>query len=251
MPERAEARRAHAVASVRTKAALFRGHARVVEVASRGDISVPLCNRRRSHPVEIPHPSFPFMVLAPLRSSPGDVLLFGFGALLSSTKLPARQPEWCVACAPDFQFQYRHNGGFGTLVRTAAPVAAPHCSPGVALGIVVALREFELEEIKRREKGYDLLPIDVVPAQDGVFAGGRASVLAFVSSPWHLLGKPVPPRRRYVELMLSGATERGLPDEYRAWLRGELEGAKSSGASAACDCLSRLPFLRTMCRTAA
>ena len=38
---------------------------------------------------------------------------------------------------------------------------------------------------------------------------------------------------------------------WRAWLRGELEGAKSSGASAACDCLSRLPFLRTMCQTAA
>ena len=88
------------------------------------------------------------------------------------------------------------------------------------------MRPFELDELIRKEKGYNLETISVEP-----LSGGDAfDALAFISSEWHILDQPVAPTRRYAELCLSGAIARSLPDEYVDWLRAEARTARGSSS---------------------
>lgn len=153
-----------------------------------------------------------------------DVLLFAFGALLSPSKVPARAPEWLACRAPGYRMAFQHQVGFGTLIPAEGVDALPHSSPMPAHGVVYSLRPFELDELRRREKGYTLESITVESLQDGE----ALQVQAFISSEWHCLKRPVAPTRRYADLVLSGAEERGLPPAYIDWLRDELKGARQS-----------------------
>ena len=120
---------------------------------------------------------------------------------------------------------FQHQVGFGTLIEsTSNDAVPPHCSPFPAHGCVYALRQFEVDELIRKEKGYTLQAITVQALDDGTIFEARA----FISSPWHMLDAPVAPTRRYAELVLGGAVERKLPDEYVDWLRAERNSAKAS-----------------------
>lgn len=72
----------------------------------------------------------------------------------------------------------------------------------------------------------DLLPVRVAPI-DPEEASEPFEALAFISSPWHRLKAPLPPSRRYAELVLEGAEIRGLPEEYVEWLRRERDSSRS------------------------
>ena len=85
--------------------------------------------------------------------------------------------------------------------------------------MVYTLRPSEVDEIARREKGYVLRPVHLL--EDGE----ASTAVAFISSPWQLLPAPVAPTRRYAELILDGATHKGLPQPYLDWLRAERDGA--------------------------
>ena len=88
------------------------------------------------------------------------------------------------------------------------------------------MREFEVDELIRREKGYTLETICLETLEGGTAFEARA----FISSPWHMLDAPVAPTRRYAELVLSGAVARELPSEYIDWLRAECKTARVSSA---------------------
>ena len=117
-----------------------------------------------------------------------------------------------------------HNGAFGTLVDVNENT--PHTSPCAAHGVVYALRQWEVDELIRKEKGYDLKPVRVEPLDESE----PFEALAFISSPWHKLPAPLPTTRRYAELCLAGAELKGLPEEYLAWLRTERDAATGSSA---------------------
>ena len=166
----------------------------------------------------------------------GFKLVFGFGALLHPSKVPARQPEWWVCTAPEYQMEFSHRAGYATLIPLAGGRASPdgmqHRSPGVAHGVVYALTPQELDELKRKERGYDLAPISVRPLEG---ASNEPSpdfiALTFISSPWQRLSSPVTPTRRYADLVASGAAIRGLPEPYLDWLRDEAEQAPASSTT--------------------
>ena len=132
-------------------------------------------------------------------------------------------PEWLLAA--HLETGWRSSiGWLGTLRPAEGVDALPHSSPIPAHGVVYSLRPFELDELRRREKGYTLEVITVESLQDGE----ALQVQAFISSEWHCLKRPVAPTRRYADLVLSGAEERGLPPAYIDWLRDELKGARQS-----------------------
>ena len=165
-----------------------------------------------------------------------DVLVFGFGALLHPSKVPPREPRWFACRAPDYAMAFQHDAGFGTLVplREADSPHEPHVSRDCAHGVAYALRPHEVDELLRREKGYDLRPIRLVAldeqptaeaasfaaasstssgddASDERAQGVGCDAVAFISSAWHRLDRPVAPTRRYAELVLRGAQVREQP----------------------------------------
>ena len=99
-------------------------------------------------------------------------------------------------------------------------------------GVVYTLRPDELDILKRRERGYQLQEIRVRPLDSTVTGAEElTSALAFVSSPMNLLRTPVPPTRRYADLIVGGAELRGLPSDYVDWLKAEQRGALDTSVS--------------------
>jgi hypothetical protein len=156
-----------------------------------------------------------------------DIKLFGFGALLHPSKVPTRSPAWEACIALDHAMSFSHNGGYASLVdlQQQEQEALPHTSPCGAHGVVYAMRPFEVDELIRREKGYDLKSVRVQPILP---CGETYEALAFISSPWHALDAPLPTTARYANLILDGAQMRGLPAHWVKWLRSERDLARSS-----------------------
>ena len=72
------------------------------------------------------------------------------------------------------------------------------------------------------------------PEEDGE---DLTEALAFVSSQGNILIQPVPPTRRYADLIVGGAELRGLPSDYIDWLRIEQAGSletRRTATSPAC-----------------
>jgi hypothetical protein len=160
------------------------------------------------------------------------VLLFGFGALLHPSKIFDREPE-CIACAaPEHALSFRHRLGFATLEPLNEQQPQQHRSPSCAYGVVYKLRSDELDELKRRERGYDLQTIPVLPLDKATEGAELAEALAFISLPNNILSAPVAPTRRYADLVADGAEIRGLPADYVAWLKSEQESALDTGPGA-------------------
>ena len=160
------------------------------------------------------------------------VLLFGFGALLHPSKIFDREPE-CIACAaPEHALSFRHRLGFATLEPLHEQQPQQHRSPSCAYGVVYKLRSDELDELKRRERGYHLQTIPVLPLDKATEGAELAEALAFISLPNNILSAPVAPTRRYADLVADGAEIRGLPADYVAWLKSEQESALDTGPGA-------------------
>ena len=163
-----------------------------------------------------------------------SILLFGFGALLHPSKMFDRQPKWTACVAPEHALTFRHRMGFATLepLGKQRPTGIDeHRSPACAHGVVYWLTPDEVEELSRRERGYTLQTIPVRPL-DCSSDEDLHQALAFVSSRWNLLNRPVAPTRRYANLIVDGAELRGLPEEYIRWLRVEQAGSLDTSSSA-------------------
>lgn len=159
------------------------------------------------------------------------ILLFGYGALLHPSKIFDRQPAWTPACAPKHALSFRHRMGFGTLEplgeNSDSDGTSQHRSPGCAHGVVYRLTTEEVAELSRRERGYTMETIPVLPL-DGE---DITEAVAFISSRWNVLNQAVAPTRRYVDLIVGGAELRGLPEEYIKWLRVEQASALDTSGS--------------------
>ena len=134
---------------------------------------------------------------------------------------------------------FAHKDGYATLLPLVAVrlERQQHLSPGCAHGVVFEVSSREVEILQKRERGYNLEPVLVEPigsgdGDDGGDPSGRAEdssfeALAFVSSRWQRLARPVAPRQWYIDLVLSGAEARQLPETYLAWLQAEANDACS------------------------
>ena len=166
-------------------------------------------------------------------SASGTRLLFVYGALLSPALLPSDRPWWRAEC-PDRRVEFRQKGGYATLEVPEEGMRS-FCSPQPAQGIVVALSDADTEELQRREVGYDLLAVDVEVEVEDDEAAVRLAAEAFVCSWWHRLPRPVPPTRRYIEKILTGASARGLPAPYVQWLEEERDAVLGRRARSRSD----------------
>ena len=103
------------------------------------------------------------------------------------------------------------------------------CFSSPAHGVLYSLSsESDLEALAEKEGGYSLRRVEVRVLfgdndedDDGDDEGGQTlslEALAFVSSPGLCLRFPLPPRRRYLEKMRTGAREAALDESYRSWL---------------------------------
>ena len=108
-----------------------------------------------------------------------EVLLFGFGALLHPSKTFPRSPECVVVRAPSHRLSFAHQLGYATLEPLDEDIAAEgiqqHASPGCACGVVYSLRQAEVDELIKRERGCNrsdqpkqctLTPVPAVDAPD-------------------------------------------------------------------------------------
>lgn len=143
-------------------------------------------------------------------------LVFSYGALMADSVLARRgvQPlasepavvedaAWCLS--------FRHRGGYATLLRCQGPPLEPAWRQ--PHGVLHALVPADLERIAAREVGYRLAPLQV-----RTYGGEARRAAAFVSAPLLQLYRPVPPPRRYLDLLLEGGRQHGLEGGYLAWL---------------------------------
>jgi hypothetical protein len=179
---------------------------------------------------------------------PTTVPYFAYGANLASATLARRgiapAPPSTVAQVtdPHTALVFVHRGGYATLATAAAGVAeAPWqwlklpppstAADGLVFwrpyGVVYELTEVQLEAIAVKEIGYRQTEVAVTAE------GQEVTAVAFLSSPWTQLRRPVAPTQRYRDLILSGARERGLPEEYVGWLDGVAVVAPSALGTAA------------------
>jgi cation transport regulator ChaC len=168
-----------------------------------------------------------------------SVLLFGFGALLHPSKMFDRQPEWTPCYAPEHALCFRHRMGFATLEKLRYdPLGTRlHRSPACAHGVVYRLTSDEVAQLTKKERGYKLETISVQPLNPEEDGEDLTEALAFVSSQGNILIQPVPPTRRYADLIVGGAELRGLPSDYIDWLRIEQAGSletRRTATSPAC-----------------
>lgn len=144
------------------------------------------------------------------------------GSVLARRGVAPLASEPAVVAAADTWLAFAHRGGYATLLTTAQQAARAagggQAAAGLAWrrphGVLHTLRSpADLERLRQRETGYRLERLDVV-----TYGGTTASAAAFVSSPLLRLRRPVPPRRRYRDLLLKGCAQHSLDPAYTAWL---------------------------------
>lgn len=141
---------------------------------------------------------------------------------MSSQKLVSRDVRPLAAALPatveqnSLHLCFRHRGGFATLTNRSAfaeSTKQEQLSYNSPHGIVwqLALRDFK--RLARFETGYSERSLLV-----RTYCGKVICAKAFFSKPSLSLRSPVPPPKRYVQLLLQGAAEHSLDDTYRDWL---------------------------------
>lgn len=161
---------------------------------------------------------------APAATAPAASTLcyFAFGANMAASTLVKRgvtphRSEPATVADPHTALEFGHRGGFATLVTLPPPPPEPPATGDLRWrqppGVLHTLTAADLERLKQREVGYRLAEV-LVETRDG----RRTTAAAFVSSPLLRLYRPVPPLRRYRDLLLEGARQQGLDAEYVAWL---------------------------------
>lgn len=185
-------------------------------------------------------------------------LYFAYGANLASQTLKKRGLEplaWAPAqiIDPNVFLVFGHRGGFATLHQVQDSSAhSPNLrwfetllsSPETETllyqqpyGVVYDISEAQLRKIERYEVGYQCQGVRVQLLHTGP---GRSfltqqeyhsiEAVAFVSSPWLTLRRPVAPPERYRDLLLQGAREKGL-GAFGDWLSSLPTVGKTASSS--------------------
>lgn len=159
---------------------------------------------------------------------------FAYGANLSSKTMSKRSvliieitspPVPCRVKDPSIVFAFCHRSGYATLIhrnRSLLEQAWVQLHDGLykhAHGVLYTLTPEQLQKIQKYEVGYTLSPIEVTPYNSNSTDTPHAvHAVTFTSSLGMLLRHPVLPTDRYKSLILQGAREHALDDEYIAWL---------------------------------
>jgi len=142
---------------------------------------------------------------------------FGFGSNMSLLSLRAKgvEPrESARAVLPGWQLRFnvqhffRHEGGVGNIEHTGNPEDAVlgvlHECPDEALAL--------LDDAEAYGHGYDRIEVEVVP--NNVDSGHRVPALTYVGMS-EFIDNSCLPSRRYLNIVLEGACEAGLDEDYR------------------------------------
>lgn len=124
------------------------------------------------------------------------------------TAEPARVP-------PNFILGFAHRGGYATLMdKTHLKSTDPDLAFPGPHGVLYAMKQRELCAILNRETGYLISSIDVT-----TYSGTNAEARVFCSQRLLQLRQSLPPRQQYLDLLVTGAREHGLCEEYCQWLQ--------------------------------
>jgi len=161
-----------------------------------------------------------------------EVLYLAYGANMSSRKLVERGVTTSgpghPAVASGRIVSFSHRGGFATLLhledipqkrinpRQISPLQGGQSLESACHGVVYSITERDMQRLAAVETGYRRTKgVAVV-----TYGGQWLEAEAFVSQPSLTLSTPVPPTKRYLELMREGAREHSLMAEYVSWLGG-------------------------------
>ena len=150
---------------------------------------------------------------------------FAYGSNLWTGQMRARCPSAeVVACCslPDWQLSFvqpheRWGGGVAGIVR----------APGErVLGMLYRLSEADLRaldghEPTARTDGYwrEEVEVELVGAADAPPGARRSRCWVYIGAVHE--GAPFAPSLRYLQTIVRGAREHGLPEDYIAWLQAE------------------------------
>lgn len=146
---------------------------------------------------------------------------FAYGANMSSQKLKNRLGSTSVGFEPAFVSQqgvyltFTHRGGFANLARRPQiPSTDQNVIFSKPHGVLYAMTTSDLKQLAKHETGYVLSDIEVQ-----TYEGKIVTAKAFLSKSSMTLKASVLPTKRYLGLLLGGAIEHGLAEEYVMWLR--------------------------------
>lgn len=112
---------------------------------------------------------------------------------------------------------FRHRAGYATLLQQHHQPCGPAELPA-PIGVLYTLSPSDMERLRRCEQGYGtaVLRCELIHAADEQHKVPARDVhaVAFVSKPWNLLPKSVPPQSQYLALLQEGGKHAGLPAEY-------------------------------------
>jgi sulfite reductase (NADPH) flavoprotein alpha-component len=140
---------------------------------------------------------------------------FGYGSNMNATSLRHKgvvPKETVRGTLPDWQLVFnvthwfRHEGGVGNIVPRSGAVVE---------GLVHTFDDEMLAKLDRVESygvGYDRIPVEIQTA------AGPVQALTYVGLPGYLDDRCLP-TQRYKNILLAGAADCGLPDDYVTWLR--------------------------------
>ena len=143
---------------------------------------------------------------------------FGFGSNMSMLSLRAKGVEPLVSQRAELtgwrlrfnvQHFFRHEGGVGNIEHTGDPtdrvLGVLHECPDEALA--------QLDEAEAYGHGYDRIEVDVKPHEEVTGQPGSIPALAYVGMPRFIDNNRLP-SRRYLNIVLDGARQAGLDNDY-------------------------------------
>lgn len=124
-----------------------------------------------------------------------------------------------IVCCPCYQrLSFCHRGGFATLInsqKSGEQLQHKDLTCSKTHGVLYKIGEQDFKKLAGSETGYGTVFLEVE-----LYNSARTIAAAFVSRPALMLSKPLPPTRKYLNLILSGALEHALCPEYVTWLEG-------------------------------
>lgn len=111
-----------------------------------------------------------------------------------------------------------HRGGFATLLDSATfsnIQDQDRLSNSKAHGVLYSISEQHMSALRSRETGYRLVQVEVE-----LYDSTKCSARAFISKPSLMVNMPLRPTKRYLDLMISGASEHCISSDYMTWLQG-------------------------------
>ena len=155
-----------------------------------------------------------------------DVLYFSYGANMSTQKLaergirPKSSGEAAVVASQQYQrISFCHRGAFASLADTTQFLNQEQKKGGdltyqPAHGVLYKIRKQDLRVLENIETGYSLVGLKVQ-----LYDSSVCGAYAFVSKASLMLKGSLNPTKRYLELLVTGASEHSLKPEYICWLK--------------------------------